>query len=436
MRDTIYALSSGALPSGVAVVRISGPRVSDIMTVIVKQPLMPRMTELRSIRSRNGSVIDTGLLLYFPGPNSFTGEDCLECQVHGGRAVVLRLMEELSCFPGTRLAEAGEFTKRAFENGKIDLVEAEGLADLIAADTEMQRRLAAEQAQGGLSDLYNSWARRLTHARAMIEAELDFSDEDDVPGSVAQAIWLDMRALEAELRVHLAAARTGEIIRDGFRIAIIGKPNAGKSSLLNALARRDVAIVTNIPGTTRDIVTVDMNIGGYAVRLMDTAGIRASEDLVEMEGVRRAHAAAEDADLVLLLQEPGETDDIAHDFGEREVLRIRTKADLDSTSSGAFDHSISVHTGEGLDELISAIERYLAEQMQVESLAIPSRIRHVTHLKEALHFLSLAVSSETWQLDIRAEQLRLASNNLGRITGTVDVEALLDVIFSEFCIGK
>jgi tRNA modification GTPase len=435
MNDTIYALSSGALPSGVAVIRVSGPMTSEIATTILEKPLKPRHAELRSIRSRNGQLIDSGLAILFRGPNSFTGEDCLELQVHGGRAVVMRLMEELSQFPDTRPADAGEFTKRAFENGKIDLTEAEGLADLISAETEMQRRLATEQAKGGLSKLYSAWAHRITHARAMIEAELDFSDEDDVPGSVSDRVWSDMQALEGEILAHLAAAKTGEIIRDGFKIAIVGHPNAGKSSLLNALARRDIAIVTDIPGTTRDVLTVDMNIAGYAVRLFDTAGIRQTDDPVEMEGVRRAHLAAADADLILLLQEPGAATDRLLDLDEKEVLTVFTKSDLLEQVRGT-GISISVRTDNGLDELVKAIETVLARRIKVESLAIPSRIRHVNHLKEALHYLSNAVSSDEWQLDIRAEHLRLAANHLGRITGTVDVEALLDVIFSEFCIGK
>lgn len=435
MQDTIYALSSGGLPSGIAVIRVSGPATEDIAIGLLGCMLQHRIATKRSIRSRNGEVIDNGLCLYFGAPHSFTGESCLELQVHGGRATVRCLLEEIGTFEGTRPAEPGEFTRRAFENGKIDLLEAEGLADLISAETDMQRRLAAEQARGTLSTLYRSWADRLTRARAMIEAELDFADEDDVPGSVSSMVWKDIAILKSELQDHLQAAKCGEIIRDGLRIAILGRPNAGKSSLLNALAKRDVAIVTDIPGTTRDVLHVDLDISGFSVRLYDTAGVRETEDPIEQEGVRRARVTAEEADLVLLLRDVTDKEPTLALPQGVESLNIVTKIDLAPNSSSDI-LGISTRTGAGLSNLVSQIEHFLSTRLNVTSLAIPSRIRHVNFLNETLTQISAAIDAVDAGLDVRAEYLRLAARNLGRITGTVDVEALLDVIFSEFCIGK
>ncbi|PYE41563.1 tRNA modification GTPase trmE [Rhizobium sp. PP-F2F-G20b] len=433
--DTIYSLSSGGLPSGVAIIRISGPSALTVCEGLCGGPVSPRLATLRTIRSRNGDVVDQGLVLTFPGPASFTGEDCVELQVHGGRAVVDRLLDELSTFPGFRHAEAGEFSRRAFAQGKLDLVEIEGLADLISAETEMQRRLAGEHARGGISQLYQGWAKRLTHARAMIEAELDFADEDDVPGSVSDMIWLDIKKLRAEIAEHLAGARTGAIIRDGYRVVISGPPNAGKSSLLNALARQDLAIVTDIAGTTRDVLSVDISLAGFVVKLFDTAGLREAIDPVEREGIRRAKALLQDADLILCLSD---TPDgfVVLPNSQIEILRIATKIDIspESWDRAAADVFVSVKQPEGLQALISALTARLPDQAKAESFAVPSRRRHADHLTQCLTALVEAV--ESVDLDIQSEQLRRAGDALGRITGRVDVEGLLDVIFSEFCIGK
>jgi tRNA modification GTPase len=437
--DTIFALSSGGLPSGVAVIRLSGPRSRETVIRLCGRVAQPRHASLLPIRDRNGAMLDQGLVLFFPGPNSFTGEDCAELQIHGGRATVKAVLAALAGFEGLRAADAGEFSRRAFLNGRLDLVEAEGLADLIAAETEMQRRLAAEQASGGLSALYDSWAKRLTHARAMIEAELDFADEDDVPGSVAATIWRDMHDLEQDIVNHLADAKTGEIVRDGLNVVIAGPPNAGKSSLLNHLAKRDVAIVTDVPGTTRDVLSVDLDLSGYAVRLHDTAGLRATEDVVEREGIRRTHLSLARAHLVLLLsEEPGNAWPLLDDLQGCPILRVRTKIDKANPSwpDDGADVMISVLSGAGIEALISAIGRYLPDLEAGSALALPTRQRHVASLAEARAQIRLALESEEDSLDIRAEYLRLAGHALGRVTGRVDVENLLDVIFSEFCIGK
>lgn len=436
---TIFALSSGGLPSGVAVIRISGPGCGTVVAQLCGAVPPERRASLRSIRDRNGDVIDHGIVLFFPGPNSFSGEDCAELQIHGGRATVAAVLAALGAIDGLRPAEAGEFSRRAFLNGRMDLVEVEGLADLIAAETEMQRRLAAEQASGGLSRLYDSWAKRLTHARAMIEAELDFADEDDVPGSVAVSIWSDMRALSQDILNHTEGARAGEIVRDGLKVVIAGPPNAGKSSLLNYLAQRDVAIVTDVPGTTRDVLHVDLDIGGYAVRLYDTAGLRETDDVVEREGIRRTQLSLQQADLVLLLSDDDVTD-AAGFLGNFSgpFLRIRSKSDIlgETLPDIAIDVMISTKSGDGIDDLIERIRAYLPSLEVGNALALPTRARHRDGLVACRQHIQAALENASAGLDIQAEHLRLAGQALGRITGRVDVEDLLDVIFSEFCIGK
>jgi len=437
--DTIFALSSGGLPSGVAVIRLSGPKSRVALEQLCGLVPAPRRASLLSIRNRNGEKLDEGLVLFFPAPRSFTGEDCAELQIHGGRATVKAVLRELSSFDGLRAAEAGEFSRRAFTNGRMDLTEVEGLADLIAAETEMQRRLAAEQASGGLSRLYDSWSKRLTHGRAMIEAELDFADEDDIPGSVAASIWNDMLGLEQEVVNHLAGARAGEILRDGLNVVIVGPPNAGKSSLLNHLARRDVAIVTDVPGTTRDVLHIDLDLSGFAVRLFDTAGLRKTEDVVEREGIRRTQLSMAKAHLVLLLSDaPGE--DWTSMLGDYDgpTIRVGTKVDMPHASwrDGDLDVMISVKTGDGIARLLDLIQQRLPEIESGNALALPTRQRHVQHLVAAREHILAALSADTAGLDIQAEHLRLAGQALGRVTGRVDVEHLLGVIFSEFCIGK
>lgn len=389
---------------------------------------------LRSIRRRNGELIDKGLVLGFPGPASFTGEDCLEFQLHGGRAVVSALQGELLAL-GLRPAEPGEFTQRAFNNGKLDLVEVEGLGDLISAETEMQRRLAIEQSTGGLSRLYVDWAERLTRCRALIEAELDFADEDDVPGSVSDQVWQQVMHIDQEISSQICSTEKAGSVRDGFKVVIAGPPNAGKSSFLNSIAQRDVAIVTDIAGTTRDVLHVDLDLEGFLVRFYDTAGLRETSDVIEQEGVRRARQAMAEADLVLHLFEidsdAQQIDDLP--FGV-PMLRVGTKSDKHSDTNGNFDLPISTQTGEGLESLREAILERVRGNWAAIASSGAGRLRHLSHLQRASNFLAEALSGA--ELDLRAESLRLAAEELGRITGRVDVEDLLDVIFSEFCIGK
>jgi tRNA modification GTPase len=436
--DTIYALSSGSLPAGVAVLRLSGPlAIPALISLIGDRLPSPRSAGLRTIRNRNDETIDQALVLQFPAPHSFTGEDCVEIHVHGGRAVVAAVFSEVDAIPGIRPAEAGEFSKRAFDNNKMDLLEVEGLADLLKAETEMQRRLAVEQTSGRLSELYDGWATQLTRCRALIEAELDFSDEEDVPDSVAEQVWTTVSALRKDIEHHLGAGSSSEIIRDGFKVALVGAPNVGKSSLLNALSGRDVAIVTDIAGTTRDVLSVDLNIDGYLVTLFDTAGLRETIDIVEQEGVRRARQTAKTADLILLLSEIDSPPQQLDESSDAPVLRLCTKSDLSNfADANAVDLLISAQTGDGLQQLRSIIKSEIEKRVGSSLTLAPVRTRHMKRLEETLNYVSDALNAQGMELAIRSEYLRLAATSLGRITGRVDVEDLLGVIFSEFCIGK
>lgn len=435
--DTIYALSSGAPPSGVAVIRMSGPGVREALADICGGLPPARTAVLRSLRGADGTAIDRGLALFFPAPRSFSGEDCAELHLHGGRAVVAGALAELGRRTGFRMAEPGEFTRRAFVNGKIDLTEAEALADLVAAETEAQRRFALVNAQGGQKALYDGWRRRLLHARAMIEAELDFSDEGDVPGSVAETIWRDVAALSREMLTHAASYRFGEIVREGFKVVILGAPNAGKSTLLNSLAGREAAIVTEEPGTTRDLIELALDLDGIKVVLIDTAGIRADAGRVESIGIARAVEAAREADLVLYLEDAADPISVQQlDFSS--LLRVGTKSDLLEAALGGdrYDLLVSARSGEGVDALLERIRKHAAEAAGMAGKGIlPSRKRHqalVEHAGEAL----VEALDERVPLELRAEGLRRAADGIGRITGAIGTEELLGAIFSEFCIGK
>ena len=432
-KDSIVALSSGRLPAGIAVIRISGPQTRFVVETIAG-PIKDRFTNLRTIRAADGSTIDHGLVLFFPGPGSFTGEDVAEFQVHGGRAVAAKMLETITGFEGVRHAEPGEFTRRAFLNGRLDLVETEALADLVNAETEAQLRFAVRNADGAQSELYSGWRRRLIHARAMIEAEIDFAEEEDVPGSVSDAVWSDVTAMIGEIERHIQGFKAAEIIRDGFEVVILGAPNAGKSSLFNALARREAAIVTDEPGTTRDLLEVVMDLNGLKVRLVDTAGLRDAAGKVESIGIERARAKADVADLVLLLEDMANPAPVGGVPAGVPLLRIGTKSDIADAGDGAYDLVISSKEGTGLARLLGEIGSRAAAAVGEAGDVLPSRMRHVELLQEAMDFLRAALSGHSQEL--RAEELRLAAERLGRIVGAVDVEDLLDVIFSQFCIGK
>lgn len=433
--DSIVALSSGHLPAGVAVLRVSGPQARFAAETIAGGVPVARTATLRTLLASDGEPIDSGLVLFFPGPRSFTGEDVVEFHVHGGRASVNALLRRMTDLENVRHAEPGEFTRRAFLNGKLDLTETEALADLIEAETETQRRLAMRNASGAQSDLYLDWRRRLIHARAMIEADIDFADEDDVPGSVADTVRPDVLALVGEIERHLAGYHASEIIRDGYDVVILGAPNAGKSSLFNALARREAAIVTDEPGTTRDLLEVALDIRGIKVRVTDTAGLRHGGGRVEAIGMERARERARAADLVLILEDLNAPVAIEIADATATALRVGSKADLRaSVRTDGYDLIVSSRTGEGVDALLDEIGRRAGIQVEKAGDVLPSRARHVELLGETRMHMARALSAR--EMELQAEELRLAADSLGRIVGAVDVEDLLDVIFSQFCIGK
>lgn len=435
--ETIFALASGAGRAGVAVVRVSGPDAHLCLTSLTGKKLPPpRRAMLRPVMTPEGAVIDQALILWFPGPASFTGEDTVEFHLHGGRALVQALLDALGSFPGVRLAEPGEFTRRAVLNGKLDLTQAEAIADLVDAETEAQRRQALRQYDGALGALYDGWRSDLSRALAWIEAAIDFSDEELPEEVIAEAHRMTDK-LYGEIVQHLDDAHRGELVRDGLTVAIVGPPNAGKSSLLNALAGRDVAIVSETAGTTRDIIDVRMNLGGYAVVVADTAGLREAADAIEAEGVRRALARAESADLVLLLQDgsaPAMALNMPDKLVNKPVLSVWNKTDL-AWPESHDGLKLSTQSGEGLDAVIAAITEAAKQQLDNQSEApVLTRARHREALVEAVAALERAHATEA--LELFAEDLRLAVRAIGRITGRVDVEDLLDVIFRDFCIGK
>ena len=448
MVDTIYAASTAGLPSAIAIIRLSGPQTRFAIETIAGSCPEPRYAAYRVLRNPDDQTpIDRGLVLWFPGPESFTGEDSGEFQVHGSRAVVEALLGILRALPGLRIAEAGEFTYRAFLNGKMDLTAVEGLADLIAAETEAQRRQALRQGDGRLGNLYDSWRKDIVHARAMIEAELDFADEEDVPGGASDQIWPKLKQLECAIRDHCAQSTRAQAIRSGLSVVLQGRPNAGKSSLLNALSKREAAIVSDEAGTTRDVVTVNMNLGGYLFSVSDTAGIREAGSQVEAEGVKRAVAAGRAADLILWLKdgEEGEPDGLANGNDDLEettvpVWMLRSKSDLIDSEQKQPEADVDMHVsakdGDGLNRLENRLIAFAQSQCGTGMEDLSTRTRHFQELEAVVGALATAIGNAEDPIEMRAEELRKASDSLGRLTGRIDVEELLGVIFSEFCVGK
>lgn len=436
-RDTIVALSSGTLPAGVAVIRLSGPTSRFVLETISGRRPEPRVATLSTLRTQDGAVLDQALVVFFPAPHSFTGEDVAEFHLHGGRAVVAAVFKAISALTDCRLAEPGEFTRRAFLNGKIDLLSAEATADLINAETEAQRRLAALNASGGHASLYAEWRRRLVHARAMIEADLDFADEGDVPGSVANQVWSDVTMIAEDLRRHILGFGKAELVQDGYRVVLLGAPNAGKSSLLNVLARRDAAIVTDEPGTTRDTVDVALDLEGHKVIVTDTAGLRKAEGKAESIGVERSLERASRADLVLVVEDLCDPNSIVLPELAADILWVGNKLDIVQESNHApHDFLVSTVDGEGVEELVAELGRRAASAAPRTGELLPWKQRHVDLLTSAMGSLETAASATELPIELRCEELRAASDAIGRIAGAVDVEDLLDVIFSQFCIGK
>jgi len=433
LRDqTIFALSSGVLPSAIAVVRVSGPRAGQAVTTLAGRLPPPRTAYLTALRDGAGAVIDQGLVLWFPAPNSATGEDVAEFHIHGGRAVVAAVFAALLRVEGLRPAEPGEFTRRAFENGKLDLTEAEGIDDLIHADTDRQRRQALRQLQGLLGHRAEDWRRQVIEAAALIEAGIDFSDEGDVPDDLTAPARARIEVLRDDIAAALVASARSERLRDGLTVAIAGPPNAGKSTLLNALARREAAIVSPYAGTTRDVIEVQFDLDGYPVTLLDTAGIRDTADPVEREGVRRARARAAEADLVLWVCEAQDRSGPQEPDWQAPVWVVRNKIDLDAADAEAA-FAISAARGDGIADLLAAVAGFASDYFGGDN-ALISRARHRALLEETVAALDRALAEP--EPELVAEHLRVAAQCLGRITARIDVEDVLDVIFRDFCIGK
>ena len=397
----------------------------------------PRHATRAHLVAPNGDPLDDGLVLWFPAPASFTGEDVVELHLHGGRAIVEGVLDALGALAGLRLAEPGEFTKRAFLNGKLDLTQAEALADAIDAETRAQARQALRQMGGALKELYDAWRERLVYALAHLEAVIDFPDED-LPPDVANKVWPEVEALRAEIAAHLSDNARGERIREGLRIAIVGPPNAGKSSLLNWLAQRDAAIVSAEPGTTRDVIEVHLDLGGYAVTVIDTAGVRETTNAIEREGVRRAQAQAKDADLkiVLLDATTGAIPPEMKALIDADTIVVANKSDaltLDTRMIPAH-HFVSVRTGAALDLLLAELQTLVARRFESDGVLPLTRPRHRRGLEDCVAALTEARAESAPEL--AAENLRLAARALGRLTGRVEIDEILDVVFRDFCIGK
>ncbi|MEE2526621.1 tRNA uridine-5-carboxymethylaminomethyl(34) synthesis GTPase MnmE [Hyphobacterium sp. HN65] len=438
--DTIFALATPPGRSGVAVLRLSGPDSGNIVSAAIQRALpSPRQAALRKILAEDGRLLDEGLILWFPGPASFTGEDSAELQIHGGTAVIEGVSARLSEL-GARLAEPGEFTRRAYENGRIDLTQAEGLADLVDAETSAQREQALSQMTGALRDLYEGWRRQLISIMAAIEGEIDFPDEEGVPEALAATALPVIDELINALGAHLDDDHRGERVREGFRIAIIGPPNAGKSSLLNALAGREAAIVTDIPGTTRDVVEIRLELGGFVVTLADTAGLRDTDDVVEKEGVRRALTHADSADFVVgLLDGSGDWNQEMTPVLQKSDFLVFAKADLGLSltlpDSIGPDLVISTQSGQGLGDLEARLKAVVSERLGQREMPALSRLRHrlsVSGARDALQRARLRFGDP----ELAGEDIRLAVRALESLTGRIDVEDVLDEVFSRFCIGK
>ena len=442
---TIYALSSGPGISGVAVVRVSGKDTSKVIKLITGEDLpAPRVATLRKMNNINtNELIDEGLIIWFPGPESYTGEDLAEFHVHGSRAVVVALHETISKIQNCRLAEPGEFTKRAFQNGKINLLKAESIGDLISSETEIQRKQAIKIMNGNSSDKFNSWREKLLKILSHVEAKIDFPDED-LPKDALHEITETSKQVSSEIQKVLKDQKIGEIIREGFKIAIVGPTNVGKSSLLNYLSKKDVAIVSETAGTTRDVIETHLNLDGYPVIVSDTAGIRDSKDEIEKKGIKLALKRAEEADLRLVVIEPKSLDftGFLKDLFDKNSILIINKSDLLKRQLDPqikkLDHVlISIIKNTNLDILINKIIKKLKDKFISSEDILITRERHRQHLEQCVeHLMNFNDKNKNDDLDKGAEDLRLATRHLGMIVGKVGVEEILGSIFNDFCIGK
>jgi len=440
-KQTIFSLSSGAGIAGVAVIRVSGPNVVDCINLMCKSRVKPGRVALRKIfHPVTGLLLDEGFVLWFPGPGSFTGEDIVEFQIHGGRATISAVVDALSAVKGCRQAESGEFTRRAFLNGRLDLIEIEGLGDLIHAQTEAQRRQALNQSKGQASETFNKWRKELTGVLAYLEASIDFMEEDDVSENALAGFREKLIHLRNDMEKHLVDGVRGEIVREGVRVVLVGEPNVGKSSIINYLAQRDIAIVSETPGTTRDVLEVQLDLDGIPVTLSDTAGLRdVAENDIERQGIQRTRALGHRADLLLWVTISGL--EIENKLLQSDAARIvvMNKSDLPAINSignmsGAL--RVSAKTGDGMDLLVETISKKVTDMFGGLEPALITRERQKSALSMCIESIDDALTEEAGSLELTAEQLRLAANHLARLVGRIDVEDLLDVIFRDFCVGK
>jgi len=435
MTETIFALATPPGRGAIAIVRVSGPDTASMLGALGGTALLPRQASLRTL-SHKGRVLDQALVLSFPAPKSYTGEDCAELHLHGGRAVVEGVLEALSAV-GARPAEPGEFTRRAFEHGQMDLTQAEAVADLIDAETAAQASQALGQLGGALFATYAGFRRDLLKALALVEAEIDFPDEE-IPDQLALSAGPVLEALACDLRLALSDADRGRRVREGYRIVLVGETNAGKSTLFNALVARDAAIVTAIAGTTRDVLDAELVIGGYAVTLSDTAGLRESDDPIEAEGIRRARMRARDADLRIWVRAPGDEGKAAEEFIRPTDLVVLNKADIAQARPAGEMMAIAAIAarGVGVDEVRTWIARRLESDLSGRDFPSVTRERHKRRLGEALISVEAGLAALSIAPEIAGDDLRRAAEALGRVTGAIGVEDILGEVFSTFCIGK
>jgi len=442
---TIFALSSGPGASGVAVIRVSGPETKKVLEKLTgKEIPAPRMASLRKINKINtNELIDEGIIIWFPGPDSYTGQDMAEFHVHGSRAVIDAMHNAISKVKNCRIAEPGEFTRIAFQNGKINLLKAESIADLITSETEIQRQQAIKIMSGKSSDKFNAWRRKLLKILSNVEAKIDFPDEN-LPDDILKDIKNSSKKIKKEIQKLLNDQKVGERIREGFKIAIVGPTNAGKSSLLNYLSKRDVAIVSEIAGTTRDVIETHLNIDGYPVVISDTAGIRESKDEIEKKGIKLALQSAENADLNIVIIEPKSVDftSFLNDLVNEKAIFVLNKSDLGIENINLKIKKlnpihISLKNEKNIEELISVIKKKLKNKFITSDDILITRERHRQHLEQCVYQLkNFEEKNKTEDFDKAAEDLRLATRHLGIIVGKVDVEEILGSIFNDFCIGK
>ncbi len=435
MDDTVFALASGLMKAGVAVVRVSGPLAHDVLLKLAGSLPLARQAAVALLKDpTTGEILDRALVIRFSAPASFTGEDVVELHLHGGRAVISGVLGVLTELPGLRPAEAGEFTRRAFLNGKIDLAEAEALADLIDAETATQKRQALRGLDGGIGERSRRWRADLIDALALTEAQIDFMDEDDVPKDLLEPIRDILRSVTNDIRITLDDRNRGERLRHGLTVVVAGPPNVGKSSLINRIARRSVAIVSPHAGTTRDAIEVPLDLNGYPVVMVDTAGLRDSENPIEQEGIRIARQQLDSADLIVWMNAADVAFEDPPSGNDTRVLRVLGKSDIDSDQEHKSDICISTVTDEGIDQLLALLAEEAKEQLSGSQDSLITRERHRSALEATLTPLMNTLDSV--DLELVAEDIRIASRELGRIAGHVHNEDVLDAVFSRFCIGK